>query len=84
MTIFEGLAVVKPGDGYVRTVLAYTYLCGREYQKCLEQLDRTIRSKRSTAEHILRIRALCGLGRRDEARRLLNQLDGRLRESDGE
>ena len=82
-TILEGLAVMTPGDGWVRAVLAYAYLSGSEYQKCLEQLDRTSRAKRSTAEQVMRIRALCGLGRRDEARRLLEQLQGRLRESDG-
>ena len=82
-TVLEGLAVITPGDGWVRATLAYAYLSAKEFQKCLEQLDRTSRNKRSTSEQVMRIRALCGLGRRDEARRLLDQLQGRLRESDG-
>ena len=83
VTIMEGLAVMKPGDAWVRAVLAYAYLLDSDFQKCLEQLDRTSRNKRSNSEQVMRIRALVGLGRRDEARRLLDQLQGRLRESDG-
>ena len=82
-TILEGLAVVAPGNAWVRAVLAYAYLLEGDFQKCLEQLDRTSRSKRSNAEQVMRIRALCGLGRRDEARRLLEQLQGRLRDIHG-
>ena len=82
-TILEGLAVLTPGDTWVRAVLAYAYLLGGEYQKSLEQLDRTARNKRSKSEQVIRVRALCGLGRRDEAQRLLKQMNGSLRESDG-
>lgn len=79
-TILEGLAVLLPGNAWVRATLGYAYLSGKEFQKCLEQLDRTARNKRSTAEQVMRVRALHGLGRREEARRLLGELQGRLRE----
>lgn len=82
-TILEGLTVIAPTDSSIRAMLAYAYLLGHEYESCLEQLNRMSRSKRSTSETLIRIRALHGLGRREEARSLLTQLKGRLRGADG-
>ncbi len=82
-TVLEGLAVLDPGNSWVRRTLAYVYLNGGEYQKCLAQIDQTTHGKRSSTEKLIQVRALFGLGRRDEARRLIKQMQGKLRDTDG-
>lgn len=82
-TILEGLTAIAPTDSSARAMLAYAYLQNRDFENCLEQLNRMSRSKRSSSETLIRIRALHGLGRREEARSLLAQLKGRLRGTDG-
>lgn len=78
--LLEGLAVLTPHDGWVRRTLAYACLQNGDFENCLQHLNRCLQSRNSRADRLLRIRALWGLERRDEARQLLKQLGGSLRD----
>ena len=77
VVILEGLTVLIPGDAWVHRTLGYAYLQVGEFQSCLDQLNRLL-AKRTPTDRLLRVRALWGLGRRDEARRMVKELGGRL------
>jgi predicted Zn-dependent protease len=80
IVILEALSVLAPGDAYVQRTLSYAYLQNKDYQKCLEQLNRSLGTQKSRIDRVIRIRAHWGLRQHGEARRLLKQMGGRLRD----
>lgn len=80
IVILEGLAVLTPGDAWVHRTLSYAYLRNEDFQLCLEQQNHLLAQKSST-DRLFRVRALWGLGQKDEARRLVKELGGRLTKS---
>lgn len=81
IAILEALCVLAPQHAWARRTLAYAYLRNGEHEKCIEQLNRCLTTRNSRTDRLLRIRALWGVGKRDEARLLLKKLRGRLSES---
>lgn len=82
IVILEGMALLLPADLWVHRTLAYAYLCDQQFSRCLEHLDRHVRSQAQRADRLMRLRALWGLGRHSEARQMLADLQGRLKASE--
>ena len=84
VTVLEALLVLQPDDVWASRSLAYAYVLAGEHDNCLAQLDALPRSQRSdTRMQLIRSRALWGLGRKDEAHRVIKQLSGNLRGTNG-
>lgn len=78
--LLEGLSVLTPGDSWVNRTLSYAYLRNDQYQECLDQLQRCLQTQNSRTSKLIKVRALWGLGQHEEARRLLKQMGGKLRD----
>ena len=78
--IIEALLVLLPDNEWAQRALAYCYLRVGRPQQCLDLLDAgdwPIGARRQ--QQLLRVRSLWTLGRRDEARRIVQQMHGNLR-----
>lgn len=80
ITVLEGLSVLTPGDNWVHRTLSYAYLQDENFSAALEHLNRCLQTQNSKTDRLMRVRALWGLGQRDEARKQLAIMGGRLRE----
>jgi len=82
IAILEALLTLQPGNSRARRSLAYAFLATGEHQKSLRELDHvTLAGAAGPHDLLLRIRALWGLDRQDEAREILERMNGRLRDS---
>ena len=81
ITILDGLAVLAPGDNWVHRTISYAHLQDENFEAALEHLNRCEQTKSSKTDRLMRVRALWGLGQRDEARKQLAIMGGRLRDS---
>lgn len=80
ITMFEALIVLRPGDHQAHRSLAYAFLVVGDHQRSLDELDRASSLGPANAhDQLLRIRALWGLERHAEARNMIRELNGRLR-----
>lgn len=83
ITALEAVLLFRPGDGHTVRSLAYAYLADGRYADCLQALEAAgVRGQ--TWSELLRSRALWGLGRREEARRVMARISGDLRAGDGQ
>ena len=80
----EALEVADAGRPWVQRSLAYAYLQNGDFENSLAQVSKFLDHDREDHGALLiRSRALWGLGRHDEARKLIQQMSGQLRATDG-
>lgn len=82
VVILEALLALEPQNHWARRTLAYGYLACGEYERSLAELDLLAASSQEH-ELLIRVRALWGLERFDEARDIVRQLNGKLRNPNG-
>ena len=84
IAILEAVEALDPESTWVGRALAYAYLQNHEFQQCLDAVARC-NSDLSSRDHLdwMKCRALMGLGRTQEARRLAANLSRTDEGSDG-
>ena len=84
ITALEALSVAEPNKPWVQRSLAYAYLKHGDFENSLTQVSKYLDHHREDrGAQLIRSRALWGLGRHDEARKLVQQMSGQLRATDG-
>ncbi|HVJ87937.1 MAG TPA: hypothetical protein VM452_19900 [Caulifigura sp.] len=82
VTALEAARIFRRDDRQLGRTLAYAYLSAGRFDDCLKSIDRLgLKDDRHLA--LIRSRALWGMGREDEARRMMAAVKGDLRSSDG-
>ncbi|MCG8649580.1 MAG: tetratricopeptide repeat protein [Pirellulales bacterium] len=82
--ILKALLVLEPENGWARRALAYAYLSDGQYEQCLAEIDHRLWPASAVHHaHVIRTRSLWGLGRHDEARQVVRQMNGNLRGEHG-
>jgi regulator of sirC expression with transglutaminase-like and TPR domain len=83
ITILEALIALQPENPQAHRSLAYAFLIAGDHQRTLHELEHVTSSGPvDTHDQILRIRALWGLERYAEARQMIGELNGKLRNVD--
>jgi hypothetical protein len=82
LVLLEALQALSPSDPHVSRSLCYAYLINRQYEQALSQAERVLREtpepENKEIAYLFKSRALWGLGKGEEARRVMNSfLDSR-------
>ncbi len=82
VTALEAARIFRRDDRQLARSLSYAYLTAGRFDDCLRSLD-DLNTNSDPQLALLRSRALWGLGRQDEARRVMAAVKGDLRSSNG-
>lgn len=77
--LLRALSVVEPGNDWADRTLAYALLLSGQHAECLARIDRRPGASRDKALQLIRGRALWASGRHDDARQVIDAIEGPLR-----